>query len=96
MKTINNKLLIRILLTVIFLAALLFMLFNENGFLKFLKMKSELRLLNEDIRKAEEQIEALDAEIDSLKTSKAKIEKVAREKFDMMKKNEKAFKIEEN
>lgn len=96
MKTINNKLLIRILLTVIFFVTLLFMLFNENGFLKFLKMKSELRTLNEDIRKAEERIEALDAEIDSLKTSKAKIEKVAREKFDMMKKNEKAFKIEEN
>ena len=96
MKKINNKLLIRILLTVIFLATLLFMLFNENGFLKFLKMKTELRLLNENIRKAEERIEALDAEIDSLKTSKAKIEKVAREKFDMMKKNERAFKIEEN
>jgi cell division protein FtsB len=96
MKTINNKLLIRIFIIVISLAALSFLLLNENGFLKFLKMKSELRLLNEDIRKAEERIEALDAEIDSLKTSKAKIEKVAREKFNMMKKNEKAFKIEEN
>ncbi len=96
MKTITNKLLIRIFLTVILLAAFLFLLFNENGFLKFLKMKNELQLLNEDIRKAEEKIESLGAEIDSLKTSKAKIEKVAREKFDMMKKNEKAFKIEEN
>ncbi|MCX6170587.1 MAG: septum formation initiator family protein [Ignavibacteriales bacterium] len=96
MKTINYKLLIRIFLAVIFLATLSFLLFNENGFLKFLKMKNELRVLNEDIRKAEERIEALDAEIDSLKTSKTKIEKVAREKFDMMKKNEKAFKIDEN
>ncbi len=96
MKTITNKLLIRIFLTVMLLAAFLFLLFNENGFLKFLKMKNELQLLNEDIRKAEEKIESLGAEIDSLKTSKAKIEKVAREKFDMMKKNEKAFKIEEN
>lgn len=96
MKTINNKLLIRVFIIVISLAALSFLLLNENGFLKFFKMKSELRLLNEDIRKAEERIEALDAEIDSLKTSKAKIEKVAREKFNMMKKNEKAFKIEEN
>lgn len=96
MKTITNKLLIRIFLTVILLAAFLFLLFNENGFLKFLKMKNELQLLNEDIRKAEEKIESLGAEIDSLKTSKAKIEKVAREKFDMMEKNEKAFKIEEN
>ena len=96
MKTINNKVLIRIFLAIILLATFSFLIFNENGFLKYLKMKNELRMLNEDIRNAESKIESLDAEIDSLKTSKAKIEKVAREKFDMMKKNEKVFKIEEN
>jgi cell division protein FtsB len=95
MKAINNKLLIRISIIIISLAALTFLLFNENGFLKFIRMKNELRLLNEEIRKSEERIEALKAEMDSLKTSKAKIEKVAREKFNMMKKNEKVFKIEE-
>jgi cell division protein FtsB len=95
MKTISYKLLIRILLVIILVTTFSYLLFNENGFLKYLKMKNELQLLNEDIRKAEEKIESLDAEIDSLKTSKAKIEKVAREKFDMMKKNEKVFKIEE-
>ena len=58
-------------------------------------MKKELNQLDNDIRKSEELIKAMEAEIDSLKTSKVKIERVAREKFDMMKKNEKVFKIEE-
>jgi cell division protein FtsB len=58
-------------------------------------MKSEMNQLNDEIVKAEDRLKALNAEIDSLKTSREKIERVAREKFDMMKKNEKVFKIEE-
>ena len=95
MKPFRTKLLIRLVISVIFLAAVSFLVFNENGVLKFLKMKSEMNHLNDEILKAEERLETLKAEIDSLKTSKEKIEKVAREKFDMMKKNEKVFKIEE-
>lgn len=95
MKAISNKLLIRIFIIMIFLAAISFLVFNENGLLKYLKMKNELNQLNDQILKAEDRLRSLTAEIDSLKTSMAKIEKVAREKFDMMKKNEKVFKIEE-
>lgn len=95
MKAINNKLIIRILIILIFLASISFLVFNENGILKFLKMKSEMNQLNDEISKAEDRLKALNAEIDSLKTSREKIERVAREKFDMMKKNEKVFKIEE-
>jgi cell division protein FtsB len=71
------------------------MTFNENGLLKYWKMKKELKQLNNEILKSEELIRAMEAEIDSLKTSKNKIEQVAREKYDMIKKNEKVFKIEE-
>jgi cell division protein FtsB len=53
-----------------------------------------LNQIDADIRKSEERIKAMEGEIDSLKSSKEKLERVAREKFNMMKKNEKEFKIE--
>ena len=95
MKGIDKKLGIRIVIIAVLAASIAFLLFNENGVVKFLKMKNELNQLNNEILKAEERLKILDSEIDSLKTKDEKIEKVAREKFDMMKKNEKAFKIEE-
>ena len=51
--------------------------------------------MDDDIKKAEEKLFLLEHEIDSLKTSKEKLERVAREKFHMMKKTEKVFRIEE-
>jgi cell division protein FtsB len=91
----KKKLILRIIALAISLAVLAFMIFNEYGLIKYWNMKKELNQLDNDIRKSEERIKAMEAEIDSLKTSKEKIERVAREKFDMMKKNEKVFKIEE-
>lgn len=96
MAKLDNKFLKRILIAVIVLGVAAYLIFNPNGFIKFMKMKSELNNLDERIRKSEDTLKILQAEIDSLQTSKAKIEKVAREKFHMIKKNEKAFKIEEN
>ena len=90
----KKKLILRILALAISLVVLAFMIFNEYGLIKYWNMKKELNQLDNDIRKSEERIKAMEAEIDSLKTSKEKIERVAREKFDMMKKNEKVFKIE--
>lgn len=92
----TNKLFARIIIVVIVFGALAFLFFNENGVWKFLKLKSELTNLDQEINKTEVRLKALEAEIDSLKTSKIKIERVAREKFNMMKKNEKVFRIEEN
>jgi cell division protein FtsB len=91
----KKKLIYRIVLLTVTLAVLAFITFNEYGLLKYLHVKKELKQLNEEILRSEERIKAMEAEIDSLKTSKDKIEQVAREKFDMMKKNEKVFKIEE-
>lgn len=95
MISLNNKLLKKLIIILILLSSLAFLFFNENGILKYLKTKSELKHLDQELRKTSEKVKALEKEIDSLKTSKIKIEKVAREKFHMMKKNEKAFKIEE-
>jgi cell division protein FtsB len=91
----NKKLIYRIVFVVVTLSVMAFITFNEYGLLKYLHVKKELKQLNEEILRSEERIKAMEAEIDSLKTSKDKIEQVAREKFDMMKKNEKVFKIEE-
>lgn len=91
----KNKLVNRIIILVLFLAVCLFLVFNESGFLKYLKVRSELKNMNNQILLAEKKLAALQKEIDSLQTSKEKIERVAREKYHMMKKKEKAFRIEE-
>jgi cell division protein FtsB len=91
----NKKFLFRIVFVIGIAGIIIFLLFNENGILKYLKLKGEVKKLNEEISNAEERLRSLDAEIDSLKTSRAKIERVAREKFNMMKPSERAFKIEE-
>ncbi|NJD22918.1 MAG: septum formation initiator family protein [Melioribacter sp.] len=95
MISLNNKLLKKLIIILILLSSLAFLFFNENGILKYLKTKSELKYLDQELRKTSEKVKALEKEIDSLKTSKVKIERVSREKFHMMKKNEKVFKIEE-
>lgn len=91
----NNKLVVRILIAVVFIGAASFLIFNENGLLKYLKAKKELKQMDEEIKKAEEKLFMLQHEIDSLKTSKEKLEKVAREKYHMMKKSENVFRVEE-
>ena len=95
MISLNKKLLSRLIIILILLGSLAFLFFNENGILKYLNTKSELKHLDQELRRTSEKVKALEKEIDSLKTSRVKIERVAREKFHMMKKNEKIFKIEE-
>ena len=92
----KNKLLIRIFFLVLFLSALAFLVFNENGILKYAKLKNEINNLENEINKAEEKLKQLQTEIDSLQKSDFKIEQVAREKYNMLKPNEKVFKVEEN
>lgn len=91
----KNKLLVRIIFFVLFISALAFLYFNQNGFAKYLKTKNELNKIEEQIKKSETELFRLRQEIDSLKNSREKIEKVAREKFNMTKPNERVFKIEE-
>ena len=91
----KNKLVIQIITVILFLAVCAFLVFNENGLLKYLKIRKELAQMEIQIRNAAEKLSSLEKEIDSLQTSKEKIEQVAREKFHMMKKNEKAFIVEE-
>lgn len=60
-----------------------FLLFNNNGLVKYFKLNNELDDLRMKIELANAEIELLDLQIDSLKNSTVKIEKVAREKYRM-------------
>jgi cell division protein FtsB len=82
------------LIIVVIGAAYLF--FNEFGVLKFIQLKNNVDSLQAKINKVDEENKALKAEIDSLKRKvPAKIEQVAREKYDMMRKGEKKIEMQE-
>lgn len=73
----------------------LYLLFNSYGLIKYAKVKSDLEELNIRLNQIEEENRKLEAEIDSLKKNvPAKIEKLAREKFNMIRPKEKKIEFE--
>lgn len=74
---------------------ILFLFFNKYGLLKYFELKSEIHAIELEIERSKNEIEELDKNIKSLEISDAELEKVAREKFHMKKKNEKAFKFQD-
>lgn len=84
-----------LLVFVLLIAIISFLLFNEFGIIKYFKLKSEIVEISLRIKDAEENIEKMSAEIDSLNNSNIKIEKVAREKYHMLRKNEQALEVKE-
>ncbi|MGQ9799432.1 MAG: FtsB family cell division protein [Ignavibacterium sp.] len=91
----DNKFRFLLLLAIVFFATM-YLLFNNYGVIKYLKLKSEVNELNEKIQKLEEENKNLMAEIDSIKKGyPSKIEKIAREKYDMIKPNEKKIEFKE-
>ena len=80
--------------TIFFLAGVLYIFFNDSGILKYLKLRGQIKSLNEQISDVDKDNKQLQAEIDSLqKKVPAKIEKVAREKYGMIRKGEKTIQI---
>ena len=94
MKTLSGKKIYAIVILVLIVVMLAFMTINDDGLIKYNRLKGELELANEKIRNADEHIQKLEAEIDSLNHSLIKIEKVAREKYMMLGENEKVLEIE--
>lgn len=73
-----------------------FLFFNDSGYIKYLKLKNEVKEIRNEVSENELKNKNLEAEIDSLeKKNPAKIEQIAREKYDLMKKGEKIIKVEE-
>ncbi|MEW6654148.1 MAG: septum formation initiator family protein [Bacteroidota bacterium] len=95
MRSSNNNLIVLIIIAILFIAASAFIILNENGLIKYLKVRSELNQMDTEIKNAEEKLKVLEQEIDSLKSSKEKLERVAREKYHMIKKTESVFRVEE-
>ncbi len=78
-----------------FLAIFFFVYFTDGGLKEYLNLKGDVDILREQLEAERGKVKALKAEIDSLKSNKAKIEKVAREEYMMKGRNEEGFEIEE-
>jgi cell division protein FtsL len=73
-----------------------YILFNEYGLLKYFIIKSELESINYQIEELKDENTRLQNEIDSLKNKiPAKIERTAREEYDMMRENEVKIDVDE-
>jgi len=98
MKFIENKKTRFYIIVSVVVIGTLYLLFNNYGVVKYAKVKSEVEDLSSRITQLEEENRRLEAEIDSLiRNVPAKIEKIAREKYNMIRPNEKKieFKAEE-
>jgi cell division protein FtsB len=94
MSVIKNKKVKYLIFFLFFIIGLAYLFFNEAGAIKYLKLKSQLKDLNEQISTVEKDNKRIQAEIDSLqKKIPAKIERTAREKYGMIRKGEKTIKI---
>jgi cell division protein FtsB len=89
---INKKVLILLLL----IPVLLFILFNNKGVWQRYKLEREQKQINEMIKSEEEKHKQYQDEIQALKTDKSKIEKVAREKYNMKRPGETIYKRKDN
>jgi cell division protein FtsB len=92
----KSKKFIIVIIGLIFLAGIIFLSFNEYGIVKYIKLNNQVDELNEKIKAAEQENMRLQAEIDSLENKvPAKIEEVAREKYNMMRPGESKIVVEE-
>ncbi len=78
-----------IIFAIFFIIGLLYVFFNNSGVIKYLKMKQQVNALNDQIDSVNVENKRIKSEIDSLQNKiPAKIEKVAREKYNMIRKGE--------
>lgn len=96
MSKLQSSLVVRIITVLVLIVIIAFLFFNENGILKYLALKNELKELDLKIKFAEKRIRTIEAEIDSLNSSNVKMERVARERYHLMLPNERVLKVEEN
>lgn len=93
---LKNKKFRSYLFLFLFIGGLLFLFFNEFGVIKYLKLKDQVNEIKTQTEKVDDENQQIENEIDSLKKKiPAKIERTAREKYDMLRENEKAIKVEE-
>jgi len=91
MKKSNYK---KVVYPILIIIVFSFLLFNEYGIIKYFELRSEVSKLKKEIVETEKELNQLNMEIDSVKTNLFKIEKIARERYHMLDKNEQALKVE--
>ena len=74
---------------------IIMLVFNDFGFLRYLKLKKEYISLDEELQILLLQQNTLRSEIDQLQTNQDYIEKIAREKFMMVKPGERVYRVKE-
>ncbi len=77
----------------ILLLILSYAVFGKKGILQRVELEFENRALQQKLKGEQERTVMLQNEIDQLKTSDKKIEKVAREKYGMTKEGEEIYKV---
>lgn len=91
LKKLNIKITIVVIL---FFIGTMFILFNEFGLLKYLRLQKEVNEYKREMQEVNEENKSLRNEVDSLERKvPAKIEKTAREKYGMIRKGEKTIEI---
>ena len=96
MTLLNKNKIARYAFILLLLIGLGFIIFNNSGYIKYLKLKSEVKEIRNEENQKELENKNLQVEIDSLeKKNSTKVEQIAREKYGMMKKGEKIIKVEE-
>lgn len=68
--------------------------FGKKGFLQRFDLEMENKELKEKLKNEQEKTIILQKEIEDLKTSEQKLEKVAREKYGMVKPGEELYKVQ--
>ena len=77
----------------VLLLILSYAVFGRKGILQRVDLELENRQLMQKLRDEQDKTQSLQKEIDELKTSDKKVEKVAREKYGMKKEGEEIYKI---
>ena len=77
----------------VLLLILSYAVFGRKGILQRVDLELENRQLQQKLKNEEDKTQALQKEIEELKTSDKKVEKVAREKYGMKKEGEEIYKI---
>ena len=92
----NKKKLLLYLFIAILVLGLLYIFFNERGMIKYFGLKSQVDSMQVELEQIKLENERLKNEIDSLqKQIPAKMEQVAREKYNMKREGETLIEIEE-
>ena len=84
------------LLTIIITICIMILIFNDFGLIKYFKLKKEHTLLDYQLSQLLAHQEELRLDINKLQYDQGYIEKIAREKFMMVKPGEKIYKVEDD